>query len=192
MRKVNWASVEEAGNYPRPVPGGYIAVITNVQDVEEKEYLRISWDFAEGDLKGNNRDTALKFGNWPMDLFRSYKESALGFFKTFKGHLEKSNPGYLFDEGNLPAMRGKLVGVILGEEEYISNKGEKKTRLIVVTTKTIQEIREGSFTIPPLKKLEGDKPVYSAPADNTIPDGPMPWDNPNTDPGYNDFPNPFD
>lgn len=180
MRKVNWAAVEEAGNYPRPVPGGYIARITDVQDVEEKEYLRINWDFCEGDLKGNNRDTAQKFGFWPMSFIRSYKESALGFFKAFKNCLEKSNPGYTFDEFRLPDMRGKYIGVVLGEEEYLSNKGEKKTKLVVATTKSVQDIQSGNYTVPAKKLLADDKPVYAAPAENSFAslpdDGPMPWD----------------
>ena len=180
MRKVNWDAVEEAGNYPRPVPGGYLARITVVEDVEDKEYLRINWDFCEGDLNGNNRDTAQKFGFWPMSFIRSYKESALGFFKVFKNCLEKSNPGYTFDEFRLADMRGKYIGIVLGEEEYISNKGEVKTKLVVVTTKTIQDIRDGNFTVPAKKLLAEKKPVYAAPAENSFAslpdDGPMPWD----------------
>ena len=180
MRRIDWNKVEESGNYPRPVPGGYIAQIVLVQDEEAKEYLRVHWDFAAGDLKGNNRDTAQKFGFWPMALIRSYKESALGFFKTFKGHLEKSNPGYLFDEMNLAAMHGKYIGVILGEEEYINGKGEKKDRMIVTTTKSVQDIQNGEFTVPK-KKLLKNEPVYSSPVQNApepMPwdDGPLPWD----------------
>lgn len=183
MYKVNWNEVEEAGNYPRPTPGGYIARITLVQDDEAKEYIRVNWDFIDGDLKGNNRDTAQKFGFWPLSFIRSYKKSALGFFKAFKNHLEASNPGYRFEESNLAAMHGKYIGVILGEEEYFSQKDRKvKDRLVVVTTKTVQDIRDGNFTIPAKKTLtlkNASAPVYDAPASNiaeTYSDGPMPWD----------------
>lgn len=183
MRKVNWNEIEEAGNYPRPVPGGYVARITLVQDEEDKEYLRINWDFAEGDLKGNNRDTATKFGFWPLSFIRSYKETALGFFKSFKNHLEASNPGYLFDEMNLAAMHGKYIGVVLGEEEYFSQRDNKvKDRLVVVTTKNIRDIREGNFTIPNKKPWKGSPaPVYDSPSPDVVDpysDGPVPWDNP--------------
>lgn len=183
MRKVNWNEIEESGNYPRPVPGGYIARIALVQDDEAKEYLRINWDFVEGDLKGNNRDTATKFGFWPLTLIRSYKEKALGYFKTFKNHLEASNPGYQFDEYNLAAMHGKYIGVVLGEEEYRSNKdGKVKVRLIVITTKTVQDIRDGNYTVPARKPLQdAPTPVYDTPPSNVVDpfaDGPMPWDDP--------------
>ena len=94
--------------------------------------------------------------------------------------MEKSNPGYTFDEFRLADMRGKYIGIVLGEEEYISNKGEVKTKLVVVTTKTIQDIRDGNFTVPAKKLLAEKKPVYAAPAENSFAsppdDGPMPWD----------------
>lgn len=183
MKKVNWNEIEEAGNYPRPVPGGYVGRIVLVQDEEEKEYIRINWDFAGGDLKGNNKDTAQKFGFWPLSFIKSYKETALGFFKTFKNHLEASNPGYQFDEMNLAAMHGKYIGVVLGEEEYRSTKdGKVKDRMVVVTTKTVRDIQEGNFTVPSKKPLkDAPAPVYDSPSSDTFDpfgNGPMPWDDP--------------
>ena len=39
------------GEFPRVTPGGYVIGIVSVQDVPEKEYLKISYDIAEGELK---------------------------------------------------------------------------------------------------------------------------------------------
>ena len=97
MNKINWDEVQEASEFDNPKPGAYIATICRVEDVEEKEYLLIEWDFAEGTYKGNNNDTFARAGFWPIQLRRSYKPSALGFFKSFKTALEDSNPGYRFD-----------------------------------------------------------------------------------------------
>ena len=104
MNKINWDEVQEASEFDNPKPGAYIATICRVEDVEEKEYLLIEWDFAEGTYKGNNNDTFARAGFWPIQLRRSYKPSALGFFKSFKTALEDSNPGYRFDEFNLRDM----------------------------------------------------------------------------------------
>ena len=164
MRKIDWNNVQETQEFSYPTPGGYIGVIHSVQDVEHKEYLLIDWDFAEGQFRGANADTWQRKQFWPYSLRRSYKDSALGFFKAFKIHLEESNPGYFFDEDNLQAMRGKYIGIILGEEEYRAKDGSIKTRLSVVNTRSVQSILEGDFKVPELRKLK-------APASSGFSDG---------------------
>ena len=156
MRHIDsWDAIEEKqeGEFPRPKPGGYIAILVNVEDEEDKEYLKIEWDFAEGEFKGFNAATFNRAGFWPTALFRSYKEKALGFFKAFKTAVERSNPGYTFDDRRPQALAGKAVGLVLGEEEYVNGKGEVKTRLYVFQTRTVKAVREGDFKAPALKKL---------------------------------------
>lgn len=180
MQKFDWDKIEDAADYPRAVPGGYVAVITGVQDREDKEYLFLEWDFVEGPLAGSHRDCFARQGFWPMGFMRSYKEKALPFFKAFKTALEESNPGYRFDEANLNAMVGRRVGVVLGEEEYLTRNGEVKQSLKVQQTRSVDAIRRGNFEVPALKKLKdapppantggygGVYPVYD--------DGPLPWE----------------
>ena len=182
MRRINWNEVQETQDFEYPTPGGYIGRIVNVADIEAKEYLEIEWDFAEGKFMGANADTQRRKGFWPYTLRRSYKDSALGFFKAFKTQLEESNPGYFFDELNLPAMRGKYIGIILGEEEYRANDGKVKTRLSVVNTRSVQSIREGAFKVPELRKLKApassgfsdgfasEPKTFSTPSFDAIPD----------------------
>lgn len=153
MRKVSWDTVQEAEGFDSPVPGAYIAVIRNVEDREDKEYLRVEWDFAEGRYEGANRGTFDRAGFWPTVLIRSYKEKALGFFKAFKTALEASNPGYTFREERLDDMIGKRFGVVLGEEEYMGNDGKRKNRLYVAQTRSISAIQKGDFEIPAPKLL---------------------------------------
>lgn len=162
MKKIDWDNVQEASGFENPAPGAYIAVICGVEDNEQKEYLRISWDFADGEYKDSNRDTYNRAGFWPIQLIRSYKPKALGFFKAFKTALEESNPGYRFDEANLQAMIGKRFCVVLGEEEYQSNDGTIKARLYVYQTRSLEAYRKGDFKVPPLKELSGGKPSPSA------------------------------
>lgn len=157
MRQIdNWDAIEERqpGDYALPVPGGYIAQIKYVEDKEDKEYLAIEWDFAEGAYQGANQATYDRAGFWPTILRRSYKESALGFFKGFKSAVEASNPGYHFDCRQPAGLEGRYVGVVLGEEEYRKKDGSTGTRLYVWQTRAVKAIREGDYKVPEKKHLE--------------------------------------
>lgn len=153
MKKQNWDNVQEAAEFERPVAGAYIVRIVNVEDNEEKEYLRLEYDFAEGNFKGYYADLYKSKGFWGGSFIRSYKEKALPFFKQFKTCLEVSNRGYFFDEDNLSAMCGRLIGIVLGEEEYRKNDGGIGTRLYVAQIRSVKAIETGDFKVPEPKKL---------------------------------------
>lgn len=158
MRNINWDAVQERqpGEFNNPVPGGYIAVITSVEDDEQKECLKIQWDFAAGEYKGANQETFRSAGFWPITLYRSYKENALGFFKAFKTAIERSNAGYVFNCADVRGLERKHMGVILGEEEYMNKNGELKTRLYVYQVRSVAEIQAGNYEVPKLKKLSSN------------------------------------
>lgn len=169
MRKIDWNNVQETtGGFTSPEPGGYIAQITAVDDVESKEYLLIEWEFASGEWKGENGKTYARAGFWPTPYFASYKDSALGFFKHFKKSVEESNRGYLFSEDNVQGLRGRYFGVILGEEEYQKKDGTIGTRLKATNSASIQDIQTGNFKVPKKKTLSAaaaaPAPSYSSPA----------------------------
>lgn len=182
MRQISdsqWGSIQERqdGEFPSPAPGGYIGYIVGYEDVERptkpgggSQYLRIEWDFAEGEFKLYNRDTYDRANFWPGfgSFIRSYKDSALPFFKAFKTCLEVSNNGYHFRTDQLDAMRGKKLGIVLGEEEYCSKDGELKTRLYVAQVRSVKAIRDGDFKVPALKKHKGAPPA-PAPASQYAP-----------------------
>ena len=134
-------------------PGGYIVKITLAQDVPQKEYLRIEWDYTEGDLAGAHRECYDNYGFWPAPLFRSYKEKAAGMFKAFIESVEKSNEGFTWN-WNERDLVGKWVGVVTREEEYTSNSGELKTRIIVDRVLPAVDILNGNFTVLPTKRKE--------------------------------------
>lgn len=178
MKKIDWNNVQEIREDESmgPVPGGYAAKIVSVEDREDKEYLRIEWDFADGEFKGHNAETFQRAGFWPCSLIRSYKPKALGFFKAFKTALEESNPGYKFDEMNVQGMVGKYIGVVLGEEEYVKNNGAIGTRLYVAQTRSGKAIREGDFKVPEIKRLaQQHAAAVTAPAFETIDDNELPF-----------------
>lgn len=171
MRHVDWTGVQAVEGFDAPTPGAYIARIVSVTDVEEKEYLKIEWDFAEGQYKGYNQDTFTRAGFWPTALIRSYKDAALGFFKAFKTAVEASNPGYTFDDQNPHALAGKLVGLILGEEGYIKTNGNPGRRLYVAQTRSLEAIQTGDFKVPEFRPA---KPKPAAPASWSAPGGGFP------------------
>ena len=159
----------DGGEFASPPPGGYVVEIKNVFDVEDKQYLKIEWDYTEAPWAGYNRDTYARAEFWPSRLIRSYKTKALPFFKAFKEAVEASNRGYVFHESDVQSLRGKLIGVVLREEEYMGNGGEIRTRLDVAQVKTVDAIRANDFTIPAKKRYTGSSgyspqsPAPSAP-----------------------------
>ena len=158
MKFVDWNTVEEKeGGFHNPAPGAYIAVITSVMDKEDKEYLRVEWDFAEGEYKGYNRSTYDRAKFWPMTMFWSYKDACLGYFKQRKTAVEKSNPGFRFDCNSPSSLVGKYIGVVLGEEEYEKANGSVGKRLYVAQVRSIQSIQSGDFKVPDLKTISRDE-----------------------------------
>ena len=106
---------------------------------------------------------------------KSYKESALPMFKRFCTAVSRSNGKYVFDGGKVNSdektLRGKKVGLILGEEEYEGNDGTIKTRLYVVREFSIDKI--GEQKVPELKKLKIDNAPAATTSDDfmKIPEG---------------------
>ena len=165
MKKINnWENIKEGTDFKRLDPNAYICAIKAVEDVPEKEYLRIYFDIVKGDNKGYFQklydDDTRKDKKWPIagTLIRSYKESALSMFKGFCTAVEKSNKNYKwnFDEKTLVK---KYIGLIIADEEYLNQKGQKRIRNYVASVRSIDAIENGDFTIPALKELDESKLV---------------------------------
>lgn len=154
MKNIDLTNVEaqHGGEFERPQPGGYIIQLGTVLDVPEKEYLKISYDIADGKLKGYYTDMYQRTGYELPTFIRSYKERALGFFKAFIDAVAASNPQYKWnnDERTLTKL---YVGCVLREEEYRNRSGELKTILKPDVFLPIADIRAGKFEVKPCKKL---------------------------------------
>lgn len=171
MKRIDMTNVQEAGEFARLTAGGYVCRYTNVEDKPDKEYLYMEYDIAEGEFKDYYKQMNENLKFWGGRYFRSYKEKAQPMFKRMCSAVTKSNPGYLFD-GNTNAdertLVGKLVGIVLAEEEYIGNDGSVKIRLYVYAEKSIDDIRNGNYKVPPLKKLADGTPTASTTADTSF------------------------
>lgn len=154
MRNLNLASVEEIKEYKTVTPGGYVCGITKVEDLTDKEYIKVEYDIAEGDNKNYYRELFDSKGFWGGKFIKSYKEKALPFFKAFITAVTKSNKGFVWNDDEKTLVR-KLVGLVLAEEEYQANDGSIKNRLYVAQVHSVDKIRSGDFIVPALKLMNG-------------------------------------
>lgn len=168
MRAINGFENVQAssGEYSRPTAGGYIVEILEANNVEydsrtdKGDYLRISYDIANGEFKGYYTEAHDRMGGeWWATFIRSYKETALGMFKHFINCVEESNRGYKWDWDEHGLMH-KFVGIVLGEEEYRKKDGSIGTRLKVRDIKTVDQILNGEFKVPEVKRLIENIPAF--------------------------------
>ncbi len=177
MEKINWGNVEAAKEgFAAPPAGGYVLAICKVEDVPDKQYLKISYDIA-GAAEHENEEFNGYYAQ-RMDHFngqgrlpffiRSYKPTAQGFFKAFLKALAASNSGFVADtfDNNEQQFVGMVVGAVLAEEEYLYND-KLRVRLKVHSVMSVDRISTGDFKVPPIKKYEGELPAAFAPAAST-------------------------
>lgn len=180
MKKINgFENVQESTSFKRLEPNAYVCKIMNVVDVPEKEYLKVSFDIVEGENKGYFsklfKEDTRQDKKWPAagSFIRSYKEKALPMLKGFTNALEKSNKNYVWDWDETK-LKGKTIVLIIGDEEYLNQKGEKRIRNYVASVRSLEAYKSGDYTIPALKVLDESKVVASstsAPADFVDPFG---------------------
>lgn len=155
MRTIdNWENITPSrGEGRKEIPGGYIVRITYVEDVKDKEYLRVEWDYAEGELAGAHKECYDNYGFWPAPMFRSYKQKAAGMFKAFIEAVGQSNQGFAWDWDEKKLV-GKWIGIVTREEEYTSNSGELKIRIIVDQVLPAADIMNHNYNVKPIKRKE--------------------------------------
>ena len=171
MRKINdFDKVQENGGGFKRIPdGAYIVGVKKVEDVSDKEFLRLEVDICKGEYKNwyqqqydaDKRETKY----WPRDgvLVRSYKEKALPFFKGFITAVTKSNPKFEW-KWNEQDLKNKVFGVVVGTEEYLKKNGGVGTRPYIDSVHSVEAIEKGDYTVPDVKKLNPTK-ATSKPAE---------------------------
>lgn len=165
MRKINLTNVEEATDRKSLPAGGYICKFTKVEDNPDRNFLYIEFDIAKGEFEGYYKKLSDEYNFWGGKCWRSYTEKALPLFKRFCSCVNKSNNGFIFDgdtNADEQTLVGKLIGLVLCEEEYMGNDGNIKTRLYVDREYSVEDIIAGNFKVKELKKYE-DKDAQEEP-----------------------------
>ena len=157
MKNLNLENVQEVQEFTKVAPDGYVCKITSVEDIADKEYLKIKFDIAEGEFKGYYQELYANKGFWAGKFIKSYKDTALSFFKSFITAVQNSNTGFVWNDDETKLI-GKFVGLVLAEEEYQSNEGVIKTRLYVDRIRSVESIKKGDFKVPFLKIFEDSQP----------------------------------
>ena len=168
MKKIeNWNEVSETSGFKDLKVGAFVCKILKVEDLSDKEYIKVTFDIVEGELKSYFQEASDRLGKWLYagQEIRSYKTNALPFFKAFITAIEKSNDGYKWN-WNEQSLVGKLIVGVFGEEEYQALNGDIETSIRVQEWRSLVALREGKIKLPTLKKLKGTVAVK----DNTTAD----------------------
>ena len=156
MKKLNLSDVQEAGDFRRPEAGAYICKICKVEDISDKEYLKVYYDIDDGEFKGYYTEMRENHPDWLWAgaYVKSYKSTALSLFKRFCNAVSRSNGNYVFDaneNSEEQTLVGKKIGLVFQEEEYYGNDGSIKKRLIVAREFPIDKL--DSQKVPEPKRL---------------------------------------
>ena len=160
MKNIDWSRVEEAKGFEKLPMGGYVCVITAVEDVPSQEYLKFEFDIAEGEHKNTYRTLYEARNFWAGKFNKSYKKDAQGYFKAMLTAFEKSNKGFIFNNDE-KTLKRKFIGLVIGYREYIGNDGTVKEGVDVQGFYSVDDIRSGNFKAPVLKKLKENAPAQS-------------------------------
>lgn len=173
----NYDELNADGMTRRLPMGGYVAQIKKVTDDEEKQFLEIEYEIAEGEYKGIAVENYEKWGSWSYTFRVYYTDKALWRFKKFITRVEATNPGFVFDWGNPQCLVKRGIGLVIGIRHYWSKKdGSLKDALDVQDFCTATEVREGNLPSQP-KEVDPKEPAPApvmAPADD-VDDGQLPF-----------------
>lgn len=167
-----------------PLPaGGYVCNIVDAEITKSSkgnDMLVLYVDIADGEYRGYFKQALDRVKNFNSDIrwdntgiYRQLiltKDNKIApFFKGLIGVIEKSNDDFVtnFNDFEPADLKGKFIGVIFGEEEYVKPKDQTVgTRTFAKTVADVHNIWEGKFTVPKKKLLDrqpdinvGDNPT---------------------------------
>ena len=156
------------GEFSNLPAGGYVCKIVDAEFTTSKagnDMLNLNVDIAEGDYTNYFQNFADRFKSWNNNavyrqLILDSNKNVSSFFKGLLEIIEDSNSNFTaYANGGVDnkALVGKLIGFVFADEEYRKQNGDIATRAVVRTPKTVAEIHDGDFTVPPLKKMDPSK-----------------------------------
>lgn len=156
------------GNYEKLPAGGYVCKIIAAEDCpvgfnrnapEKGDYTKIVYDIAEGQYKGYYSDEWGQKNTFAHTYYASYSDNNLGRYKGFLKAIDESNGTTSFETAaekgfNEQLLVGKLIGIVIGYEEYENNMGEVKESAKASYVCSVGRILKGDYKVPELKKLK--------------------------------------
>lgn len=144
----------EAGAYVCKI----VDAILNLNDNENKRNIQLQLDIAEGEHKGFFQRLEDRAGFWGLNGYMSFKKDQVNRFSKTCTSINNSNPGYSFNpmngDADVDSLKGKMIGVIIGREEYMSKSGDIREKCYVFQFLEVNKARNCKAKIPELKKLE--------------------------------------
>lgn len=153
---------QESVQYEEPDAGGYVCKIVDAILHEDKKYVEMHLDIAEGKFAGYYQKLEDRAGFWGLKYYASFKESVLNKFIKMCASFETCNPGFTFDPfrgkgADVDTLKGKNIGYVFGYEEYEKKDGTIGTRPMLGNLTEVKKIKSGKFKVPELKRIE--KPI---------------------------------
>lgn len=177
----NMSNIDAAGNYPRPKAGAYIIRITKAINNPGKERTEFEFDIARGQFAGHYQDLYDRAGFWGGKFQKSYTDKALPFYKGFTEAVVASNAdteGLVigdYEDVDETKFVNKLVGLVVGEREYIGNDGKQKIGWDMYNAifLPVKDIEAGNYKVPELVPLEEKAAPFGNVVDTTadMPEG---------------------
>lgn len=157
MSKIDWSLWEEAseaGEFPKLEIGPQIVKILTVEDVEDRRFIKFTFDIIGGKFDGyfQEQNDAFKDG-WPHQAtgYRSYKVNAYPFLKAFVTALEKSNEGYNFKKtgGDFKSFKGlRIVANFAWEQIPVLDDNEQLIKSLKVREwRSIEALNGGKIKV---------------------------------------------
>lgn len=174
MRKLNWEEVTDAGESNIMGAGGYVIKIVGVKDhdgEEDDKYIEVVYDIAEGDLKGNY---ATEIEDWKHQFRQYYNNSSTKKFRRFLSRLEENNPNFTVKAWQVNSdpkdFVGLNTGMVFRERRYLNKLGEAKWAVIADYPISIEDVRNGKFTIKEPSYKNTDEQEWTALRNNATTD----------------------
>lgn len=185
LHEHGWDEVQAAnpGEFV-PLPAdGYICKIINAEMTQSRNQnpmLNLHVDIDEGEFAGyfkKSFESVKKFkpdAKWDSNgIYRQViydsTNKVTRFFKGLITTIMRCNPNNNINSHDFEAasLRGLLIGLVFGQEEYTKNNGDIGIKTVPRLPTSLAKIHDRDFKIPELKKLKDQTPPPST-SDNGL------------------------
>ena len=163
----NFNSVVASLNYTPLALGGHVCKIIGAEETKTKttgkDMLKIALDIAPGEEQAGyyqqKYDADDRPGKkWPCVTYIVSEDNNGNTSRSLAGFVvavEESNPGFAFPWDKPALLKGKLVGGVFGQEEYMGDDGKLRKSTKVRWFQSKDTVKDAK--VPELKKLKAGR-----------------------------------